>query len=270
MRGTGWGTARLLVLVIGGLLGATCAAQAAESGEPVREVLIGSGEWTPYVESARADAGPLGRLISAIFARAGYRVRYVMYPWERDVYLLKRGDLDGIMPYICTPQRQTFSLCGEPLVRSQMVFFQHRDNPAHWRTVADLQRVRIAVTQGYAYGELFDQARAGGRLQLQQSSDEAHGMRLLLAGRADFHPQDRAVGYAMLLREFTPAERQQLSHNPHALGRNDLTLLLRQDARGEQLRQVFNAGVRALRESGDLQRLQQALDHGTAAGWRPR
>jgi hypothetical protein len=36
------------------------------------------------------------------------------------------------------------------------------------------------------------------------------------------------------------------------------------------LRQVFNAGLQVLRDNGELQRLQEALDTGQAASWQPR
>ncbi len=62
-------------------------------------VRIGTGEWTPYVEQQRADAGPLGRLVSAVFSRAGYRVEYHYYPWVRGVHLLKTGELRNQLGY---------------------------------------------------------------------------------------------------------------------------------------------------------------------------
>jgi polar amino acid transport system substrate-binding protein len=243
-------------------------AWAAEHAED-KLVRIGTGEWTPYVESQRADAGPLGRLIRAAFAEAGYRVRFYFYPWERDVHLLQKGELDGIMPYICTAERQHFSLCAAPLVRGQTVLFHRRDTAFDWRSLSDLERYRIAITQGYSYGAEFDQARAEGRFQLSQDSREDRGMRLLLAGRVDLHPQDLAVGYNMLRQGFSEAERAQLTHHPRALSQHQLTVLLRKDERGERLRQAFDQALARMREAGDPQALQQALDEGRAAKWQP-
>lgn len=233
-------------------------------------VLIGTGEWTPYVEQSRDDAGPLGRLISAVFSRAGYRVQYFFYPWARDVYLLQKGRLDAVMPYICTQERARFSLCSESMVGTQMTAFHRRDKPVDWRELKDLEAYSIAVTKGYSYGEEFDQARAAGRFKLVDDSREDAGMRLLLAGRVDLHLQDRAVGYAMLKRSFSAEQQQLLTDSPHTLSRNQLGLLLRKDPRGEQLRQVFNAGLQQLRDSGELQRLQQALESGNGASWQPK
>ena len=261
----------LLLACVGLSLSAQAAApQALEAAAADPQlVLIGTGEWTPYVEQVRDDGGPLGRLISAVFSRAGYRVRYFFYPWARDVYLLQKGQLDAVMPYICTLERARFSLCSESMVGTQMTAFHRRDKAFDWRELKDLEAYSIAVTKGYSYGEAFDQARAAGRFKLVDDSREDAGMRLLLAGRVDLHLQERAVGYAMLKRSFSAEQQQLLTDSPHTLSRNQLGLLFTKTPRGEQLRQVFNAGLQLLRDSGELQRLQQALESGDAANWQP-
>jgi polar amino acid transport system substrate-binding protein len=233
-------------------------------------VLIGTGEWTPYVEQARGDAGPAGRLITAVFKRAGYRVQYLFYPWARGVLLLQKGQLDGVMPYICTPERQTFSVCSDAMVNSQLVIFHRQDKPFDWHVLKDLEAYSIAVTNGYSYGAEFDRARAAGRFKLRSDSREDAGMRWLLADQVDLHLQDWPVGKSILKRGFTTAQQQQITAHPLPLGRTSLGLLLSKTARGEQLRQVFNAGLQVMRDNGDLQRLQDALDSGQADQWQPQ
>jgi len=233
-------------------------------------VLIGTGEWTPYVEQSRSDAGPVGRLISAVFSRAGYRVQYVFYPWARGVLLLQKGQLDGVMPYICTAERQAFSLCSDSMVNSKLVIFHRQDQPFDWHTLKDLEAYSIAVTNGYAYGAEFDRARAAGRFKLRSDSREDAGMRWLLAGQIDLHLQDLPVGNSILKRGFTAEQQQQIVAHPQSVSLNRLGLLLAKTARGEQLRQAFNTGLQVLRDNGELQRLQEALDKGQAADWQPK
>ena len=106
------------------------------------------------------------------------------------------------------------------------------------------------------------------QLQVQQSGKEDTGFRLLELGRVDFHPQDRAVGYAMLRRLFSPETRAAITHHPRLLNTEPLHLLFRKgDARADRLREVFNAGLRRLAENGELERLQQALYSGNADQW---
>jgi polar amino acid transport system substrate-binding protein len=252
------------------------AIQAAPPEGPVAEVadpqlvLIGTGEWTPYVEQSRSDAGPTGRLISAVFNRAGYRVQFAFYPWSRTTLLLQKGQLDAVMPYICTAERQVFSLCSDGMVNSNLAIFHRKDKPFAWRKFQDLEAYSIAVTNGYAYGAEFEAARKAGRLKLRSDSREDAGMRWLLAGQVDLYLQDLPVGHIILKRGFSVEQQQQIVAHSLLVSHSPMGLLLAKTARGEQLRQVFNAGLQVLRDNGELQRLQEALDTGQAASWQPR
>ncbi|MGG2399725.1 substrate-binding periplasmic protein [Pseudomonas sp. SH1-B] len=231
---------------------------------------IGTSDWQPYVDQSRPDAGALGRLISAIFAEAGYRVEYLYYPWDRDVLMLQQGQLDAIMPYSCNPSRLNYGICSDPLVRGEIVLFHRVDLPLDWQNIEDLRRYRIGVTLGYSYGPSFDEALQQGQLQVEQGRNDDIGFRLLQLGRVDLHPQDRAVGYAMLRRLFPGGEWRNITHSERYLNREPLRLLFRKDdTQAAELLRVFNAGLRRFAERGDLQRLQQALNSGDADDWQP-
>lgn len=231
-------------------------------------VRVGTGDWVPYVDQRREDGGALSRLVRDIFKAAGYQVEFVYYPWDRNLLMLEHGNLDAVMPYICNNARQRVSTCSDAMVKGEVVLFQRKDRTLDWQHVEDLKAFRIATTLGYSYGPQFDAAVQNGQLQVQQSGKEDTGFRLLELGRVDFHPQDRAVGYAMLRRLFTPEARAAITHHPRLLNTEPLHLLFRKgDARADRLREAFNAGLRRLAESGELKRLQQALYSGNADQW---
>lgn len=250
-----------------GLLLAALAVCLSAHAHPV--VRVGTGDWLPYVEQQREDGGALSRLVRDIFSAAGYQVEFVYYPWDRNLLMLEHGSLDAVMPYICSKSRQRFTVCSDAVVAGDVVLFQRRDQQLVWTRFDDLKTFRIATTLGYSYGSQFDAALEAGQLQVQQHGKEDTGLRLLSLGRVDFHPQDRAVGYAMLRRLFSERERALITHNPRILHAEPLHLLFRKgDAKADQLREAFNAGLRRLAQSGELERLQQALYSGTADQWR--
>lgn len=236
------------------------------SAQPV--VRIGTGDWVPYVDQLRADGGALARLIREIFTSAGYQVEFVYYPWDRNLLMLEQGALDAVMPYSCSAQRSRISDCSDPVVNGEVVLFMRRDQGLNWTRIEDLNKLRIATTLGYSYGPQFDAALQSGQLNVQQNGKEDTGFRLLELGRVDVHPQDRAVGYAMLRRMFTPEARAAISHHPRVLSTEPLHLLFRKnDVKADQLREVFNAGLRGFAKSGELERLQQALYTGNTDQW---
>lgn len=257
------------VLLSSLLLSSHLFAADSEADNNQKTVLIGTGDWPPYVDAQRADAGILARMIAAIFAKAGYQTQFVFYPWDRNVYLLRKGTLDAVMPYVCSPERQVFSLCSDPVAESNIVLFHRKDKAFDWKTFNDIEPHLIAVTQGYFYSDEFSQAREEGRLTLEQSSVEYRGMQLVLANRADLFPQDQAVGQNLLKKNFTPEEQAQITSHPKPLAANLLGLLFGKDERGRQLRQAFNAELAVMRKNGELQRMQKALESGTADSWKP-
>jgi polar amino acid transport system substrate-binding protein len=87
---------------LGGLLLIVFALAFSPAGMAQPTVLIGTGNWVPYVDQHSSDQGAMARLIRAVFAEAGYRVEFLFYPWDRNVLKLQQGTLDAIMPYICT------------------------------------------------------------------------------------------------------------------------------------------------------------------------
>ena len=247
------------------LLAALSACLSAHAHPVVR---VGTGDWVPYIDQSREDGGALSRLVRDIFEAAGYQVEFVYYPWDRNLLMLEHGTLDAVMPYSCSAQRRRISECSDPVVQGEIVLFQRSDKALNWARIEDLKSFRIATTLGYSYGPQFDAAVQSAQLQVQQSGKEDTGFRLLELGRVDFHPQDRAVGYAMLRRMFSPETRAAITHHPRSLNSEPLHLLFRKnDARADQLREVFNAGLRRLAESGELERLQQALYSGNADQW---
>lgn len=233
-------------------------------------VLIGTGDWAPYVDQNSRDEGAMARLIRAVFAEAGYRVEFLFYPWDRNVLKLQQGTLDAIMPYACTAERRSFSSCSEPLVHGEMVLFQRKGLNFDWQRIEDLGAFRIGTTLGYSYGPRFDTADRAGQLQVVQSGKADTAFRLLELGRIDLHPQDRAVGYAMLRRMFSAEARAGITHHPLSLNSEPLHLLFRKDdPRGAELRKAFNRSLRSFVKRDDLERLQQALYSGNADRWRP-
>jgi polar amino acid transport system substrate-binding protein len=248
------------------LLFAVLSACLSAHAQPV--VRVGTGDWVPYVDQQREDGGALSRLVRDIFKAAGYQIEFVYYPWDRNLLMLEHGTLDAVMPYSCSASRRRISECSDPVVQGEIVLFQRTDQQLNWARIDDLRSFSIATTLGYSYGPQFDAAVQNGQLQVQQSGKEDTGFRLLELGRVDFHPQDRAVGYAMLRRMFTPEARAAITHHPRVLNTEPLHLLFRKgDARANQLREVFNTGLRHLAESGELERLQQALYSGNVDQW---
>lgn len=223
-------------------------------------VRITTGNWLPYVDIQKADFGPIGRIITAVFERSGYDVTYDVFPWTRDLHVVAMGHYDAIMPAYCTAERAKLFLCSDPIVRGEQVLFHRSDMDFDWSTIDDLKGYRIGATSSYFYGKTFKQAEKSGEITVIRVPKDETNLRLLMRGRIDLYPQDRAVGYGMIRTLFDEKDWPRLTYHPIPLHTNPLGLLFsRATGRGEQLRKVFNAGLENMRSSGELNKMLAPL-----------
>ncbi|HDZ39282.1 MAG TPA: hypothetical protein ENH62_13555 [Marinobacter sp.] len=128
-------------------------------------VTVATGEWPPYVTQAGPHHGPMAQVIDHVFNDAGYQIKYIFQPWKRSKQMVLEGNADILMPAYCSPDRSEIYLCSDAVITGKLVLFHRIDMPL--------------------------------------ASDETN-MRLLMKGRIQLYPQDKAVGFAMLHHLYPP------------------------------------------------------------------
>jgi len=181
--------------------------------------------------------------------------------------MAEKGERDGSAVWLHSSERERLFHISDPVVESGYYLFHRKAHEFDWASVEDLRGLRIAGTRGYDYGEAFQRAEADGELQVVRLNSDEQGLRQLLAGRIDVFPLDKVVGFDMLHRHFSPAERARLSFHPLPLRSDNLHLLLSREIPGNaELIERFNRGLAQLRESGKvaqyLLEIQQPLSLG--------
>jgi len=211
-------------------------------------ITLASGEYPPFFSEKLKDYGVVSQLVKESFARMGVEVRYVFLPWRRGLEEAARGRWDGTFGW----QRNDESLkrfhCSDPIVRSQLYFFQRVNTPVKWKTIDDLKDVRIGLTCSDFYGDEFHRAEEEGRLSLIHCLDAMHCLRMLVNGRLDLVGAEINLGHNLLITEFKPEESALVEPQSKALRSTDLFLMLsRQKENSGQLMQRFNEGLRKLK-----------------------
>lgn len=242
-----------------------------------KTVVVGTGEWPPYVDSRAQAHGIMSQAITAIFNAAGYSVEYEFEPWNRAKQLVRNGEQDLLMPAYCSGARARHYLCSKPVFTGRMVLFHRSAMQFSWHSIKDLEDYRIGATLGYFYGKAFDDAEKSGKLHVVRVSSDETNMRLLMRGRIQLYPQDEAVGYAMIKQLFPRPQWHLITNAPNPLHTSPLCLLFsRTGPRGRHLREVFNKGLARFRQDGRLERMLDKLHHPrkllelTPAGTAPR
>lgn len=258
-RGTHTGCYRALVLATGLLVTpVSVATQPVPLGS--HTVTVVTGEWPPYVTRSGAQHGPLGQVTERVFNNAGYRVSFIFQPWKRSKDQVREGEADVLMPAYCSADRIASYRCSDAIITGKQVLFHRRDMPFSWSAIKDLQNYVIGGTLGYYYGEAFEAAEQRGDLKVLRIASDATNMRLLMKGRIQLYPQDKAVGFAMLHNLFPPERWSEVTCDDTPLHEQSLHLLFtRKTPRGAKLQRVFNQGLSHLRHTGELSRIMSDL-----------
>lgn len=258
-NGIGW-LYLALILVVAGLPVASFGAEAQPIPVESHTVTVVTGEWPPYVTRTAPDYGPMAQVIDRAFNRAGYKVKYTFQPWKRSKKEVLEGDADVLMPAYCSPDRSKVYLCSDAVITGKLVLFHRSDMPFAWKSVEDLRGYRIGGTLGYYYGEAFEAAEKRGELKILRIASDETNMRLLMKGRIELYPQDKAVGFAMLHNLFPKNRWSDITCDETPLHKQSLHLLFtRATPRGEKLKRIFNKGLMQLRHTGELAQIMRFL-----------
>ncbi|TFW09862.1 transporter substrate-binding domain-containing protein [Oxalobacteraceae bacterium OM1] len=227
-----------------------------------------SGEWPPYFSEHLPEGGAAARIVVEAFAREGVQAELGFFPWRRALALARSDKWDGSAVWSRNAEREQDFLMSDPVMEVEYVLYCVKERPVAWKTVDDLARYRIGITDDYFYGDAFDAGVRQGRLAVQAVSSDEQNFRKLLAGRIDVFPMDRVVGMT-LLRRLPPDEATRIVTDGKPLYRQTLRLLLnRRNAANAALMERFNRGLRSLRADGRMARYLREATGGVDSGVR--
>ncbi len=213
-------------------------------------IILTNGEWPPYMSEHLKHHGVVSRIVSEAFALEGVKVEYAFFPWKRAFALAKTGKFDGSVVWWKTPEREKDFYFSDPVLDVQYVFFHLRSNRFDWKTTADLKGVEIGATQGYNYGESFQNAEKNGEIIVQRVPMDELNFKKLLKRKIDIFPVDVEVGYTMLKNIFPPEEVGLFTHHPTPVRSDPHHLILsKKNEKNRELVVLFNKGLKRLKES---------------------
>jgi polar amino acid transport system substrate-binding protein len=136
-------------------------AAASPSAQESKEVVLATGEWTPYVSETMEGYGAFAEIVSAAFKEMGVPVKYVFSPWKRAEGEVYAGEAFAAFPYIKTEERLKKYDYSDPVMPSTGVFFympNRQKSKITYEKLEDLKSYRVGGVLGYWYEEPFKQA----------------------------------------------------------------------------------------------------------------
>lgn len=221
----------------------------------IDKVRIGAeDDWRPYsYASGGAPVGFAVDIVKAAWAAAGVSLELVPLPYARCMRMVDNGDLDGCFDTLRDARTEPHYLWHrQPLFKARIAIYG-RAGPHDGKVLglADLVGRRIGVTNGYDYGEAFDN---DSRMVRDPAVSDLVTLRKLVAGRVDYAlVYDRVASHiADLYPELAPLFVQRgvlvepLLYLSFRRKGDDLTTLIAR----------FDRGLEQIRKSGEYARIE--------------
>ncbi len=238
----------LTCLVASWILILGCGVTAAQTSKTIR---LTNGEWPPFLSERAPHHGFASHIVTEAFALVGVEVEYSFFPWKRSFKLAKEGTWDGSVVWRDSDERREHFLYSDAVVPSKFVFFHLKGSDFDWNSYEDLRGTRIGGTAEYAYGDEFDAAEKAGIIKTNRAPSDEIGLKKLLKGRTEAFPGEVMVTYAQIRDTFSQEDAALFTHHPKAINEDPMYLLLGKKVAGnEAMRDLFNEGLKRLKESG--------------------
>ncbi len=211
-----------------------------------KKVVLASLNWPPYTGEQLVQQGATAKIVRAAFGAVGYEVEIRFLPWNRAMEAARLDkEVDGYFPEYPNTSRKLEFNCSESIGKSPIGVAKRKDRNLSWRNYADLEQFLIGVVDGYVNSEKFDSMVTAGLIGTDTSVSDVLNLRKVLAGRVDMGIVDVNT-YSYLLRhdEMLRDGVDELELDKRLLAVNDLIVCFSHGKRGQELRALFNQGLK--------------------------
>lgn len=160
-----------------------------------KELKVGIGlvNYPPYYfEKDGAMQGAVLEISQHIADKLGHTLVFEQLPWPRIQLYLRKGDIDMVILYFKTPEREKYVIYTDtPHIYDKSYLFTKKDAVIHFEGNLDsMQDYHFGHVRGYSHGAEYDNAT---QLQKQGAGEEKQLIRMLLNDRVDVAIGNKAV-----------------------------------------------------------------------------
>jgi polar amino acid transport system substrate-binding protein len=175
-----------------------------------RQLRMVSTAWPPFTNPPGQPRYALD-LVENAFGRIGVTANTSIVDAAQFTTSLLDGAFDGSAAAWKDPQRESVLLFSQPYLENRLILVARKGDDVSAMTLAGLAGKRVAIVEGYSYGETIDNS---GPLFVRSRSEE-DSLRMLLDGGVDYTLMDELVVQYILSNHASEAQsRLQLGSRP--------------------------------------------------------
>lgn len=211
-----------------------------------RTIRLATVEYTPYHGDELRHGGPVSEIITLAFEQQGYKVIRKQMPWSRALQETQKGHFDGIYTAWYRKDREKDFIYSSELVKNELVFFIRNKDSIAFNGYDSLKDYEIGVVRDYALPPGFEEAK----LTVQVANSDKQNLNKLAAGRINLALLDRAQGKHILKTQLPGLKNKLKAINPPVNVETNHLMFSRAVKDAEQIAQVFETGLSAIKNSG--------------------
>ena len=225
-------SAILLLSLAGGSL--------AVSGQTTVLLLV-STAWSPFTNGPGQPRFALD-LVETALDRVGIRTSTTIVDPSQFTTALLSGKFDGSAAAWKDAEREKTLLFSQPYLENRLILVARRGGDVSATSFAGLEGKRIAIVEGYSYGEAVDQSGP----TFVRSKSEEDSLKLLLDSKVDYTLMDELV-VQYIVRNYAEEARTRLEIGSTPLIRRQLYLAVSRNVPDAQsIVDRFNAQLRGM------------------------
>src|SRR3954454_21437557 len=147
-----------------------------------------STQWPPFTNGAGEPRFALD-LVEAALGRIGVSAKTTLVSAAQFTPSLLTGAFDGSAAVWKDPERERVLLFSQPYLENRLVLVGRRGSNVSAKSLADLKGKRVAIVEGYSYGDTVDAAGPA----FVRSRSEEDSLTRLLNGGVDYTLMDELV-----------------------------------------------------------------------------
>jgi polar amino acid transport system substrate-binding protein len=147
-----------------------------------------STAWAPFTNGPGQPRFALD-LVEAALGRIGMTATTTIVEPAKFTPALVGGEFDGSAAAWKDAERERVLLFSQPYLENRLILVARRGDDVSAPSLSDLPGKRIAIVEGYAYGDAIDKAPA----KFVRSQSEEDSLSQLLTGKADYALMDELV-----------------------------------------------------------------------------
>jgi polar amino acid transport system substrate-binding protein len=222
------------------------------SARQAKDLRLASTVWPPFTNIAGQPRIALD-LIEAALDRSGVPSTTTFVDNAQYSSAITTGPFDGSGAAWHDAQREKAMIFSQPYLENRLILIARRGGDVSPSTPAALKGRRLAVVEGYAYGDELE--RSGAALVRAKSQEDS--LRLLLDTKVDYALMDALVVQS-LLQNYPEEAKTRLQIGTTSLVTRPLHLAVRRSRPdAESIIQRFNSQLRAMITDRTYHRLLQ-------------